>query len=187
MKTFNNKTNIALAVMLLIITLGLSNCKKKTNPPNPNEEELITTLQITFQDSAGVHPDVIARYRDIDGDGGAAPSIWDSIRLKSNTTYFASILLLDESASPADTISNEVLDEANDHLFCFTVSSINCNITRTDTDGNGLEIGLQSKWETGASGTGNVQIQLRHQPDSKTGSCNVGSSDIDLLFVLQNQ
>ena len=96
---------------LLSLTLFQTSCKKDTiQPPNPNVEELITTFKITLTDSAGVNPTVTAMYRDLDGDGGVGPSIFDSIKLKPNTTYNASILLLDETKTPADTISNEVLE-----------------------------------------------------------------------------
>ena len=165
------------------MTLTQISCNKKTTtPPNPNEEELITTFRLTLTDSAGVQPSVTIQYKDLDGDGGNNPSVWDSIRLKSNTTYNAQILLLNETVSPADTISNEVLEEGKDHLFCFTPTSVNTSIKRTDLDVNNLEIGLQSKWKTGAISTGTVQIVLRHQPDTKTGSCDPGASDLDLTF-----
>lgn len=172
---------LSAALMLMIA------CNKKNDtPPNPNEEELITTVQLTFTDSAGVQPAVTAAYRDLDGDGGNNPVQWDSIRLKANTTYNTSILLLDESKSPADTISQEVLAEAAEHLFCFTVTGANTTVKRTDSDGT-YEIGLQSKWTTGAISAGNVRVVLKHQPDVKNGSCDPGETDIDLNFVLQVQ
>jgi hypothetical protein len=172
-----------------IITLSIfgllfsqSSCKK-TTPPNPNQEELVTTFKIIFTDSAGTNPLVTATYKDIDGDGGNNPSVFDTIKLQKNTTYNAIILLLDESKSPTDTISNEVLEEGNEHLICFTPSNINTTIVRTDKDINNLEIGLSSKWVTNAASNGTTQIVLRHQPDNtKNGSCSIGSSDIDLTF-----
>jgi len=186
LKMKNNQNTIKATTILIaifIMAISYSSCKKKTTPPpNPNEEELITTFQIVFIDSAGVEPNVTAIYRDIDGDGGNAPSTWDSIRLKANTTYLANILLLDETKADIDTISNEVLEEGVDHLFCFTQNGVNITTVATDTDLNGLPIGLQSKWKTGNMSTGSSQIVLRHQPDIKTGSCTPGESDIDLTF-----
>ena len=165
------------------MTLTQISCNKKTTtPPNPNEEELITTFRLTLTDSAGVQPSVTIQYKDLDGDGGNNPSVWDSIRLKSNTTYNAQILLLNETVSPADTISNEVLEEGAEHLFCFTSPASNLTIQRTDKDVNNLEIGLQSKCKTMSSGNTTLQIVLRHQPDVKTGACEPGASDLDLMF-----
>jgi len=175
------KQFLGLSSMLILLFFS---CKKKNNtPPNPNEEELITTFMITLNDSAGVQPSVTAAYRDPDGDGGNNPVQWDSLRLKANTTYYATILLLDESKSPVDTISQEVLAEGAEHLFCFTVSGVNTQIQRTDSDGT-YEIGLQSKWTSGSVGSGNVRIVLKHQPEVKNGSCDPGDTDVDLNFVL---
>lgn len=179
-KTILTTSIITLSIFGFLFTQ--SSCKK-TTPPDPNEEELITTFKIMFTDSAGIKPMVMASYKDLDGDGGNNPSVFDTIRLQANTIYNASILLLDESKSPADTISNEVLEEGAEHLFCFTPANTNATIVRTDKDINNLEIGLSSKWTIGAASNGTTQIVLRHQPDNiKTGSCTPGSSDVDLTF-----
>ncbi|MBP6624264.1 MAG: hypothetical protein KA198_03785 [Chitinophagaceae bacterium] len=179
-----NQTNaIQLFAILVVCSSILSACNKKTTtPPNPNENELITTCQINFVDSAGIQASKSFKYRDIDGDGGNNPSQWDTIRLKSNTTYFAEILLLDESKTPVDTISQEVAEEGQDHLFCFTTTGVTTQIVRKDQDVNGMGIGLLSSWKNGAISNGNVNIVLRHQPGLKTGSCDPGDTDIDLVF-----
>jgi hypothetical protein len=187
MKTILKKQNtIIIASGLLAIGIFFNACTKKvTTPPNPNEEELITTIKLTLVDSTGVKPTVVAQFRDIDGDGGASPIQWDTIRLHANTTYMGTIELLDESNSPVDTISNEVRNEGVDHLFCFNVSGLQTQIQRTDADANGLELGLSTKWHSGTVGKGNINIQLRHQPGIKNGTCSVGASDIDLVFQME--
>lgn len=180
----NNQTNaIQLIATILLISFLSSACiKKTTTPPNPNENELITTCQINFVDSAGIQAPRSFKYRDLDGDGGNNPSQWDTIRLKSNTTYFAEILLLDESKNPVDTISQEVAKEGQDHLFCFTTSGITTQIVRKDQDVNGMGIGLFTSWKNETISNGNVNIVLRHQPGVKSGSCDPGDTDIDLNF-----
>jgi hypothetical protein len=179
-KTILTTSIITLSIFGFLFTQ--SSCKKNT-PPNPNEEELITTFQIVFTDSAGIKPSAVATYKDIDGDGGNNPSVFDTIKLQANTTYNASILLLDESKTPIDTISNEVLEEGAEHLFCFTPNNINTTIKATDLDINNIGIGLSTKWTTTIGSVGTTQIILRHQPDNtKTGSCSPGSSDIDIIF-----
>jgi hypothetical protein len=172
-----NRISIALFAIL-----SLYSCTRRTTtPPDPNEEELITTIWLTLVDSAGVQPTVTTIYRDLDGDGGNAPSVWDSLKLKPNTTYLTQVLLLNESTAPADTISNEVLEEDDEHLFCFFPSGVNMSIIRTDSDGT-YEVGLQSKWRTGVSSNGSVQVVLKHQPGVKNGDCAVGSTDVDVTF-----
>jgi len=184
---FSIKQTLTISAFLFGAMLVFNACRKNDpTPPNPNEEELITTFKITFTDSAGVQPTFSAQYKDLDGDGGNGPSVFDTIRLKPNTTYLADILLLDESKSPADTISNEVLEEGDEHLFCFEINGVSCAVQRTDSDGT-YEIGLKSKWKTTTTGNGTAQIQLRHQPGTKDGTCKPGSSDIDLLFQFKVQ
>lgn len=175
-----------LTFMALGIILAFSGCKKDDDPvqtpPEPNESELITTFTIVFTDMGGTQPTVTATFKDLDGDGGNAPSVFDTIYLAPSTTYAAEILLLNESINPADTISNEVQDEANDHLFCFYPTGANVSISRTDSDGV-YEIGLQSQWVTGTVSNGTTQIILKHQPGIKDGTCSPGETDIELNFV----
>ena len=181
-----NKNIILLATATLIVTNIFTGCKKDdddpTNPGTPNESELITTAVLTFTDSAGVAPDVTAIFRDTDGDGGAAPTQFDTIRLKNNTTYFMDVLLLDESGSPTDTISNEVEEEAVDHMFFYTQSGVNIITTYLDSDSNGLPLGLLTRWVTGNVSSGTSTITLKHQPGVKDGTQAPGETDIEVVF-----
>ncbi len=173
-----------------IILFSILACKKDelnpiSNPPNQNEEELITTMKLTFVDSAGALSDQTFYFQDIDGPGGNAPSQFDTIRIQPNRTYLVTIELLNESLSPASNISDEVLEEAGDHLFCFDpLINNNLTIVRTDSDGT-YEVGLSSKWTTFASSSGMIKIRLKHQPGIKNGSCDVGETDIELDFQLE--
>lgn len=174
-----------LAIGILALTAFLAACKKNNpeTPPVPtNEEELITTFKITFTDPNGVNPTYEAVFRDIDGAGGNEPTTFDTIRLKANSTYQASIQFLNESIFPADSITNEILQEASDHLLCFNINGANVSIQRTDSDGV-FEIGLTSNWITTGISNGNVTISLKHQPGIKNGNCDIGDSDIELNFV----
>ena len=187
------KNNILkLAFISIAISAFIGSCKKDDDqidvpPPVVNEPEVITTLTIQFVDSSNSSNIVTATFRDPDGDGGLSYDIFDTIRLASNKTWYAEILLLNETVSPADTISNEVLEEANDHLICFTPSGTSANVIITDLDGNSLPIGLLSKWKTTTTGLGTMQIVLKHQPGVKDGSCSLGDTDIDVNFQVEVQ
>ena len=175
------------AVLGLAVVAGLSSCKKDddlvaTPAPTINEVEVITTLELTFTDAAGVQPTVTAKFRDPDGDGSMGPDVFDDIVLQANTTYNVTIALLNEIETPAEDIGAEVLEEDDEHLFCFTVAGgANLNITRTDSDGT-FEVGLTSDWVTGAASTGTTQVVLKHQPGVKDGTCAPGETDIDVTF-----
>jgi hypothetical protein len=177
-------------ILFLLIVLVISSwtgCKKDEDPvtqppPVVNQSEVITTMKLTFTDSSNTSDVRTATFRDPDGDGGAVPDIHDTIKLAPNKTWLTKLILLNETASPIDTISKEVLEEANDHLFCFSPSVNSAVVTITDRDGNNRPIGLQSKFNTSSTGTGTMQIILRHQPGVKDGTCSPGSTDVDVTF-----
>jgi hypothetical protein len=182
------KKIISISFVVFFLTTQLS-CKKDQplDPVNPvpnNPEELITTLQLIFTDSANPSSVSTFVFKDPDGDGGNAPTQFDTLQLSANKTYFVSILLLDESVSPTDTISNEVAEEANDHQFFFHYNGVNVAMTYLDADTNTppLPVGLSTQWKTGLAGTGTSQIILKHQPGTKNGNEANGETDVDLLF-----
>ena len=178
---------------ILIITTAvatiISGCKKdKETVPDPevpvNEPEVMTTFKLTFVDSSNTSNVITAAFRDPDGDGGKPAVQFDTIKLAPNKTYLASVLILDETKSPVDTISNEVEEEGNDHLFFYTPGGVNETITILDKDTHTppLPLGLKTKWKTGSSSTGTTKIVLRHQPDVKDGTYTPGETDIEILF-----
>ncbi|MEZ4804448.1 MAG: hypothetical protein R2852_02895 [Bacteroidia bacterium] len=183
------QTNFIKNALLLICITSIAITACKTEEPKPdqapeNENELITTVQLEFEDSV-TQLKSYAVFKDLDGDGGNNPSHFDTIYLDSQRTYFTRILLLDESKTPADTISNEVLEEANDHLFVFKADGLNLNVQILDKDQNNLPLGLYSRWKTGSSGMGKVNVTLKHQPGLKDGTAAPGESDISLDFETQ--
>ena len=176
----------------IVLASLITGCKKDDDlvpVPQPvvNEPEVITTMKLTFIDSSNTSNIMYATFRDPDGDGGASYDIFDTIKLQPNKTWYTSIILLNETASPVDTISNEVLEEANDHIFCFSPAGTSATVMITDLDGNSLPIGLQSKWKTAGVGNGTIQVELRHQPGVKNGTCTPGETDISINFQVKIQ
>lgn len=191
MKT--NQTIIRLKKLvpfILGIAVLVSACKKKDPDPvdvpddDHHDEEVITTLKLLFSDTAGVEQDTIAVFRDPDGDGGVGPDIFDTIRLKANTTYGVQIVLLNETETPADSVSNEVLDEGDEHMFFFYHTTVNLSSVYDDLDnGNPQQpIGLKSYWTTGNVSSGKSKVVLKHQPGVKDGTDIPGETDIEVEF-----
>lgn len=210
MKTTNNKTVVLLALLTVLI---FSACKKdkKTpepapnNPPPPvNTEEVITTMKLYLTDSASSAVSVYG-FEDADGDGGNAGAFFgtnqsDSVfTLAANKTYFMQIILLDKTKTPIDTISNEVEEEGEDHMFFFNstnptgtpfstiLSGSNIKVTYTDLDAGTPTrgIGLTTRLRTYAS-TGSTKnpftVTLKHQPGVKDGTFAPGDSDVEVGF-----
>lgn len=217
MKIIKHSTRIILAAILLF---SLS-CKKDKKDPEPapqptvpvNEEEVITTFKLMLTDSAN---GTVATYmfKDPDGEGGQAAyygptstTQTDSVfTLAPNTTYYGELIILDETKSPADSVSNEVKEEGDEHMFFYNHSAnvvVNAGnpyavqlngssikITYTDLDAGSPQrgIGLKTKWRT-AVATGAIKyplnITLRHQPGVKDGTYAPGDSDISVDFKVK--
>jgi hypothetical protein len=93
-----------------------------------------------------------------------------------------------------ENISDEILEEADVHLFVFKSNPTGLlTTTLTDKDKNGLPIGLESTVKTASiAGKGTYQVILKHQPELngvkvKTGREEGGSTDIDLSFEVDVQ
>ncbi|MEZ4903164.1 MAG: hypothetical protein R2822_16095 [Spirosomataceae bacterium] len=113
-----------------------------------------------------------------------------AISLKANKTYQLEVSFLDESKSPAENITQEVKEEADEHLVVITSMPAALFIyTATDKDSRNLPIGLVGSLKTNAANTGTLRLQLRHQPPvggvaMKDGTANLGSDDVNVAFNL---
>lgn len=171
-----------------LLIAGLSGCKKDSKAPE-NEEELITTITLTFTEINGPATHTYT-FRDTDGPGGNAPSLNEQITLAPNKAYNCTILVLDESKSPAEDITDEIKSEADEHQFYFTPSNVNITVSGEDKDGKGYPLGVKSVWTTGAaSGPGTVKVTLKHKPGIKGANdhISVGETDIEIDFAARVQ
>lgn len=171
---------IVIATFLLLTTLV--SCNKDKNkvelPPIVNEEELITTLQIYLVNGNDTS---VFSFSDPDGEGGSN-GITDTIKLNNNANYTSYLKFLDESnPAQAKDITGSIREEDKDHLVCYTTNS-NLTISISDKDGNNLPVGLNSNWSVLSNGAGSLTVSLKHQPGIKNGSCNVGETDIEVVF-----
>ncbi|MGE0400292.1 MAG: hypothetical protein AB7T06_26495 [Kofleriaceae bacterium] len=171
-----------------------------------DDNEVITTVTLDFAPMGGGTA-VSASFRDDDGDGGNAPTI-DPINLTNGTTYNLSVRFLNELETPAEEITEEVMDESDQHQIFLTGTAVNGPATNnptaplthtyTDMDANGLPIGLSNRI-VAATGTGQLTLTLRHMPpvndqpvkvagladQVKTGGVAAigGSTDVSVTFM----
>ena len=168
---------------LPFVALALFSCDP-VDPVDPNEEELITTVTVTL---VGPTSTATLSYVDIDGDGGMAPVITvDS--LEANTVYEGSLELLNEAETPAEDITVEIFDEAEEHQFFFA-STGESTFSYDDQDNDGNPVGLLFDLTTGTSGTEDYTITLRHEPAKSASGVSDGDitnaggeTDIEVVF-----
>lgn len=159
-----------LTIAMVILT-SLNSCNN--DDTQVNEEEVITTVTTTL---TGGGQTITLTSRDLDGDGPNAPVVTASGNLTANRTYTGAVTFLNETVSPADNITTEVLEEGVDHQIFYQAPSALGTFTYSDTDANGKPIGLRFTLLTGNAGSGNITVTLRHLPNkSATG---VASGDI---------
>lgn len=171
-------------IMLFGVTTLFTQCKDSGDDVEIDDEnELITSVTLTFREGLGSV--TTFTYKDPDGDGGNAPTKFDTISLKPNTSYTVSIQLLDESKSPVQDITKEVEEESYEHLFVYTPNPTSLlTYTYGDKDANNYPIGLTGTAVTGIAGSGKLKVQLRHQPGAKNGTATPGSDDVNLDFTV---
>lgn len=177
--------SILRSMLLLVAVLLFSQCN--TEDPEPeNEEELITTLEMTFSPIGGGN-DVVFSVFDADGDGPIEPEYTNGTLL-ANTDYNVSIEVRNDEEN--EDITAEIIKEDEEHQFFFQKSNgLNIEFAYDDADGNGNPIGLATVFSTGDASAGSLVVILRHEPDkSATGAANGdpsnagGETDIEATF-----
>ncbi|GMN08785.1 hypothetical protein MTsPCn9_07590 [Croceitalea sp. MTPC9] len=153
------------------------------NPDPVNEEEVITTMNITLTPEGGGTA-ITFSYQDLDADGPNPPTV-TAPNLAGNTTYNATIEVLNETESPAEDITVEVEAEDDEHQFIFQIGGSVASATATDQDGNGNPVGLSFDLVTNTAGAGGLTVTLRHEPtkpNDGTLSGAGGETDIAATF-----
>lgn len=172
--------------LALVLTLALVTSCKKEEPAPEDENELITTVRLKFTEN-GTTTTQTFDWKDLDGEGGSAPTI-ASVGLKTNRTYKLEVEFLNESVTPVDNITEEIKEEADEHLVVVIPQPAGLlTYTYDDKDSRNYPIGLTGKIVTTSAATGTIQVQLRHQPPVggvpvKNGTATPGSDDANVTF-----
>lgn len=184
MKTIHSIISLAFCGLISV------SCSNDDDTPAPvNEEEIITTMTVTLVPQEGGNS-VILESRDLDGDGPDAPVITVSGPLAANATYDGGIVLLNETETPAENITDEVAAEDEEHQFFYQTSGSITEVTYADQDDNGHPVGLLFELSTGDAGNATLAVTLRHEPQKPndgTLSDAGGETDISQTFDLTVQ
>lgn len=185
------------SILALLFIVALSSCKKDededsvTPPTPPNEEEVITTMEVRLTDPAS--NTVIMTFVDPDGDGGINPTITGGI-LSANTVYSGEIQLFNETETPAEIITTEILEEADEHQFFFDAQLGATTVAYADMDSNGNPLGQMFTLTTGDALSGTLTVTLRHEPVKEAPGVSDGDitnaggeTDIEVEFDVEIQ
>ena len=180
MKTMKTMKNISFYALLSIAMIGCSD--DDTAPEVINDEELITTVILTLTQESG--DQVVLTTVDLDGDGPDEPVTTVVGNFAENTQYQGAVRFLNETETPAEEITEEVLEEADEHqVFYTSTDGLNIETQYEDEDSQGNPLGLQITLTTGAASQGSLTVTLRHEPvkpndglDSAGGETDIATS-----------
>lgn len=179
---------------VLAISLLAGACKKDEDNPAPTDDnEAITTATLTLTSQTTPVQTLTATVENLNTTADVSRA---ALTLRANTTYTGAVTLLDKTKTPTLDVSAEVKSEANEHLFIYTFtpatgSPASMTVTATDIDTNPAPgpypIGLTTQIRTGAAGTGKLKVVLKHQPNTKNGTAQPGTTDLDTDFSVTIQ
>ncbi|MBJ7879936.1 type 1 periplasmic binding fold superfamily protein [Gelidibacter salicanalis] len=170
---------------VVLATLLFTACSKDDDNPEPvNEEEVLTTMTVTLTPQAGGTP-IMLQTKDLDGDGPNAPEVTVSGNLTVGAIYNGVIVLLNETVSPPENITEEVEEEAKDHQFFYTIGSgLDVTTEPSNFDGDGNPLGTEFTLTATTASSGTLTFTLRHLPTKpNTGLGDAGGeTDIAATF-----
>ncbi|QWX83359.1 type 1 periplasmic binding fold superfamily protein [Cellulophaga sp. HaHaR_3_176] len=172
---------LSLSVLASLAFTACSNDDDDNIPEIVNEEEIITTLTVTLtpQDDGET---ITLQTQDLDGDGSNDPVITVSGNLIAGMVYDGGIVLLNETESPAENITEEVEEESDEHQFFYTISSgldVTTEYANFDEDGNPL--GTAFTLTAGDISSGTITFTLRHEPTKPNDGIVDAGGETDVL------
>lgn len=184
-----------LATIFLSASIILTACKKpEVTNPTPVEEELITTVRLVVTNNSGFNKTFSYKVENGIGSATQGTVTIDDVVLAPETEYDVVVEVLDETKTPVENVTEEVIAESHHHLFVFesTPASGNGSVSfhngNKDDEGQPLNQTLQFK--TGPAGTGSLTVTLKHEPTNKNATtldAAGGDTDAQAIFPVKIQ
>ena len=166
---------------LLAIPFLYFSCDDDNDTPEPiNEEEVITTMTVTLVNHTNGDDVITMQTQDLDGDGPNEPVITVSGPLTAGTSYSGSIQWLNEMEDPAEDITEEILEEDDEHQVFFSASGVDMEFVYMDFDGDGNPLGTQFVLAPISQGDGSLTITLVHEPNKPNDGLDTAGGEIDI-------
>lgn len=181
------KTHLKFLAMLFIAFGVMMSCSDDddNDPDSDGDHDDVHELVVQITDENGLVQEYeFEAEHDHDGDDDDDDDDHDheevEIDLLPNHTYTVKMIFKNEDE---EDITSDI--PKKEHLVCFEVEDANLTIVRNDQDENGIEVGFDSTWTTGAESEGELEVIVRHQIDKAsigTENCEAGGADVEADF-----
>jgi len=157
-------------MLTAVLFISCSDNPSSVDTDGPGEVELITQVTLQLEElNANGEPNgniVNAVWEDADGPGGDAPTV-ESLNLNRGVNYEGTVQLLNTTENPPEDITEEVMEEAEEHQFFYEFDSGGIQIERLDADANGLLLGINYRiLVSSGAANGNLRVILLHFEDA---------------------
>lgn len=185
------KKTILTVIVLSVTALFLTGCDHAHDHDHSHPQEVITTVTINLVNVNDSTDITSATWKDVDGEGGNPPVI-DTLLVKAGKTYNGSLVLLNESVTPAEDVTKEIEKDKNEHQFFYTslgdiANRISVTIKDFDTNNPPLPVGLKFDFQvsTGVNAVGSFRILLSHYDQVPKSTNPSPETDIDIQFPVR--
>ena len=179
-----------IASTLLLIMTGCSDVEgdDHDHDHHDHEHEVITTVVINFSSQGDDSESLEFVWADPENDGSP---VVDDIVLEDGVAYDVYVEFMNELEDPAEDITPEIADEAEEHQIFFTGSAVEGPATGSnddavvshaylDADAEGLPIGLENEIVSLTAGSGELILTLRHMPEESGSPVKVEGAAEDV-------
>lgn len=140
---------------LLLLPLAVLGCTETTEPTEVQERQIVTTIEVTIDGTA---------YTWDDPENDGLDPIVDPIVLPADASLPLSLRFFNALQEPAEELTERFRSNADFHQVFYGTGQ-QAGFTYTDTDSNGLPLGLSGTLDTSATAsTGELRVILRHMP-----------------------
>lgn len=184
-------------ILLITFAVVFSACNLLKNPFDHDDDhhddydhDVITTVKMSLG-MQGTNDTLDFVWEDLDGVGGNNPNRSDTVKLEAGKSYGGVLTLLNMTKTPAEDMSKEVRDHADEHQVFYTINGVTGTtlgtVTVTDSDGRNLPLGLNFSIDidsarAGSSGTMRVTLYHYHNTSDKNGTDPASETDVEVNF-----
>lgn len=178
------------AMLCIALFTSCSDDDDGSSVGEPNEDEVITDVTLTFINDANPSNIITLSNIDPDGDDGPeAPTQTITGSFFAGSTYTATVDLYNSIEDEDVTV--EVTDEEPDeHFFIYLINGLDMSFARSANDVmrmDGNLLGFETSWTANSAGMGDITIQLFHESetvndDNEFGTQTGGSTDVNVTF-----